>query len=69
MLTRLNDLIMSVWLTLTGVRPVAARRGAGMLEYALLGLVALLIFGLIMTLGGPIGRVIGDIAEKLSVRN
>lgn len=67
MLTRLNDLIMSVWLTLTGVRPVAARRGAGMLEYALLGLVALLLFGAILWLRGPIEDVIRRITGGLNM--
>lgn len=66
MLTNLNNLILSVWLTLTGARPAAAaRRGAGMLEYALLGLVALALFALIYALRGPVGELMTDIGNQL----
>ena len=66
MLNRINDLITAVWLTLTGaLRPATARRGAGMLEYALLGLVALALFLIIYSLRGPIRGLIDDISAQL----
>jgi hypothetical protein len=66
MLTKINDLLMSVYLTLTGARPVTARRGAGMLEYALLGLIALSLFFLIQALAtdsGPVAGLIDRISD------